>query len=178
MPLTPAHWMFLNIKAAGPGPDAWPIEVGLAWIVYGRVHTWSSLIRPEPDWDPGVWSDQSATIHNIPRAELNTAPRAYDVAYDLFEWIAAHHVIHERSQFDHIWIARLMETIGVAPPELLRLDFVVAYASEGNVHVIKHVLAHMKETPQLHRAGADAARLAQAVLSGVEFERLLGGTSR
>ena len=95
MTLKPDHLIFLDIEASGLGPDSWPIEVGLAWIVDQAVQTWSSLIRPEPDWDPDAWSDQSAIIHNIPREDLDAAPKAIDVAHEVMERIAARHVISD-----------------------------------------------------------------------------------
>ena len=52
MTLKSEYLVFIDFEASGLGPGTWPIEVGLAWIENGGVRTWSSLIRPEADWDP------------------------------------------------------------------------------------------------------------------------------
>jgi len=178
MTLKPDHLIFLDIEASGLGPDSWPIEVGLAWIVDQAVQTWSSLIRPEPDWDPDAWSDQSAIIHNIPREDLDAAPKAIDVAHEVMERIAARHVISDAPGFDRMWMQRIFEAIDIVPPAFMHIDKVVASACNGDRNTVRRVLAQLDEEPRPHRAGADAARLAAAILYGMKMGRLSDGTSR
>lgn len=177
MTFKPDHLIFLGIKAAGLEPDSWLIEMGLAWITDDTVHTWSSLIRSQHGWDPDALSDHSTMIHNIPREELDAAPRATDVAYDLLEWIAAHHVINDRSRFDRRLMEHLFDTISFVPPAFFCFDLVVDLACHGNVGVLKGVLARLEEAPRPHRAGADATRLADAILYGIKMGRLSHRTS-
>ncbi len=177
MNLKPDHLIFLYIEASGLGPDTWPIEVGLAWIADDTVHTWSSLIRPEPEWDLDAWSDQSAMIHNIPREDLDAAPRAADVAHEVMERIATRQVISDAPGFDRMWTERLFETIDIMPPALVHIDKVVASACRDDRCAMRRVLVELEEASLSHRAGADAARLAEAVLYGIKMGRLSDGTS-
>jgi len=46
----------LDFEASSLSQDSWPIEVGLSWLAGGEVQTWSTLIRPAPDWNLSEWA--------------------------------------------------------------------------------------------------------------------------
>ena len=52
----------LDFEASSLSEASWPIEIGLSWLDHGEVRTWSSLIRPAPDWAIDDWSPQSASV--------------------------------------------------------------------------------------------------------------------
>ncbi|SHF66691.1 DNA polymerase III, epsilon subunit [Loktanella atrilutea] len=169
MTLKSDYLVFIDFEASGLGPGTWPIEVGLAWIENGGVRTWSSLIRPEPTWDPDVWSPQAAQIHQIDRTVLEAAPNASRVADELLDRIEGKHIVSD-SGHDRFWAEQLLETIDLIPPRFMMIETVIAAACNGNSDIIKHVNAHLRTAPRPHRAGPDAARLADAVLLAMRLQ--------
>ena len=163
MTLKPDHLTFVDFEASGLGPGSWPIEVGSAWIEEANVKTWSSLIRPEPAWDPDAWSPQAAQVHRIDRADLEAAPNASVVAYELLDRIEGKHIVSD-SGHDRFWAEQLLETVDLIPPRFVTIEKVIAAACDGDPAIIKRIEAHLLATPRPHRAGPDAARLADAVL--------------
>lgn len=159
--------IFIDIEASSLAADSWPIEVGLAWIANGTVETWSSLIRPDPDWDEDAWSDQSADVHGIARRELDAAPLSSDVAHELIDRIAGRIVVSDAPAFDHFWAEQLTETIGMKLKMFADFDAIVGSVCKGNHAAIGKAFNHLEMTVSPHRAGPDAARLAAANLEGV-----------
>ncbi len=159
--------IFIDIEASSLAPDSWPIEVGLAWIADGTVETWSSLIRPDPDWDEDAWSAQSAEVHGIARSDLDAAPLASDVAHEVMDRLHGMIAVSDAPAFDHYWAERLAETIGMKLKMFADFDAAVGSVCAGNHAAIGKVFTHLEMTPSPHRAGPDAARLAAAILHGV-----------
>ncbi len=60
-----AKFATLDFEASSLSQKSWPIEIGLAWLDGGEVQTWSTLIRPEQDWNLSDWAPQSAAVHGI-----------------------------------------------------------------------------------------------------------------
>ena len=171
MTLSPQHLMFIDFEASGLGPDSWPVEVGLAWIIGGAVQTWSSLIRPEPGWDQNAWSFQAVRIHGIQRAELDTAPGAAEVADELLDRIEGKHIISD-SGHDRFWADQLLETVDLLPPPFVNIGTVIAAACDDDPVLIKRIDTHLLTTPRPHRAGPDAARLAEATMLAMKLSAL------
>lgn len=169
MALTPKHLIFIDFEASSLGPGSWPIEVGLAWIVDGAVETWSSLIRPEPYWDDSAWSAEAARIHRIERAELDIAPRAADIADRLLDRIEARHIVSD-SGHDRFWAEVLLETVDQLPPPFVTIDTVISAACDGDPGIIERVGTLLQTTPRPHRAGPDAARLAEAIMLATRLQ--------
>ena len=162
--------IFLDLEASSLDADSWPVEVGLAWLVEGRVEVRSSLIRPDPSWSMRAWSPASAEVHGIPLAELRQAPLAAEVARWIAGLIGDATVVSDAPEFDARWLARLYETEGGLILPLVR-DFDVLVAARCDMAATRRVYAALDRIPAPHRAGPDAARLARAWAAGVEDGR-------
>ena len=162
--------IFLDLEASSLDADSWPVEVGLAWLVEGRVEVRSSLIRPDPSWFMRAWSPASAEVHGIPLAELRQAPLAAEVARWIAGLIGDATVVSDAPEFDARWLARLYETEGglILPPVR---DFDLLAAARFDMAAIRRVYAALDAIPAPHRAGPDAARLARAWMAGRGVER-------
>lgn len=101
--------LLIDFEASGLGPGSWPIEVGLSWVEAERVQVWSSLIRPEPGWDPDAWDPVSEEIHGIPMSDLRDAPTARSVAEGLLTRVAGRPVFSDAPDFDLKWARRLLD---------------------------------------------------------------------
>ena len=110
MPLKIEDLLFVDFEASSLDPASWPIEVGIAWIEDHTVQSWSSLIRPAPDWSMEYWSAQSAAIHNIPRNSLETAPEARDIAREFIRRMKGKALISDAPQFESRWATRLLRS--------------------------------------------------------------------
>ncbi|MCW3783012.1 3'-5' exonuclease [Defluviimonas salinarum] len=68
---------FIDFEASGLSAGSWPIEVGLSRFGDGTgITTWSSLVRPEPDWSLDDWSKAAEGVHGLSLGSLADAPRA------------------------------------------------------------------------------------------------------
>ena len=162
-------FVFVDFEASSFEADAWPIEVGLAWISDDTVHSWSSLIRPETHWKRSVWSSASAQVHGITLSELDAAPSAYEVA-QVYRYRVRQHVqiaVSDAPEWEGAWEERLSETVGARSGHFFDFDQFVRSAFRGDVAAINHTLAHLEAMPIAGRAGPDAERLATAVLQGM-----------
>ncbi|WP_392337124.1 exonuclease domain-containing protein [Loktanella salsilacus] len=162
-------FVFVDFEASSLDAESWPIEVGLAWIAEGRVHSWSSLIRPQNDWKWSAWSEESAKIHGITRSELDTAPPAGDIAREYIQRVdhIGKKAVSDAPEWDHAWAQKLLEAANGYGRQLLNFDHLVRSACRGNVEAINHTFAHLEATPIPHRAEPDAERMATAVLQGM-----------
>ena len=161
--------IFIDFEACSLSEDSWPIEVGLAWVEGGKVQIWSSLIQPDSSWNAEAWSDDSAGIHGIPRGDLDTAPLASDVAHEVMDRLHGKVVVSDAPAFDHAWAERLTETIGIVPTELTDFDSVIGAICQGDKARVNAIFAHMETMETPHRAGPDAARLAEAIRDGMSI---------
>lgn len=100
----------LDFEASSVSHESWPIEVGLSWLAGGEVQTWSTLIRPAPDWNLSDWAPQSAAVHGIALEELDDAPAAYRVAGDLLGHLGDRVLVSGAPEFETRWLTRLMMT--------------------------------------------------------------------
>lgn len=164
--------IFIDFEASGLGEDTWPIEVGLAWIgIDGDVHAEGHLIRPEPIWSWDAWSEESAGIHNIPRAQLDDAPAAADVAPWVVRTVGRATVLSGAPPYDQRWLDVLLATIG--SPELRIEDYHAAAfswfggATAPQLHAPYGTL-NQRRVP--HRAAEDARGLALAWRAGLHAD--------
>ncbi|MDO5614129.1 MAG: hypothetical protein Q4G14_12940 [Paracoccus sp. (in: a-proteobacteria)] len=144
--------------------DGWPVEVGLAWCDGGQVRVWSSLIRPEPDWDMALWDMQAEEIHGITRAQLDDAPDVAQVAAALMGHIGARGLVSDAPGFDQFWLDQLLRAAGAGATPRIE-DF--------HLHAFEHFDRDLARWRQMqddleqgdirHRAGADAERLLRAL---------------
>jgi len=128
-------------------------------------------IRPEPGWDQNAWSFQAVSIHGIQRAELDTAPGAAEVVNELLGRIEGKHIISD-SGHDRFWADQLLETVDLLPPPFVNIGTVIAAACDDDPVLIKRIDTHLLTTPRPHRAGPDAARLAEATMLAMKLSAL------
>lgn len=159
--------LILDLEASGLGRDSWPIEVGIAWVEAGEVRSWSSLIRPEPDWDPDAWDPVSEEIHGVPMSALQAAPPAWTVAEELLRRIAGRPVYSDAPDFDLKWVRRLLDA-SPAEAGIRVLDFDMAVTAVCGAVGADWAYERLERSRTPHRAGPDAARMMGAILYGLE----------
>ncbi len=121
--------VFIDFEASSLSPQGWPIEIGLAWLLGKRVVVKSKLIRSRPEWAEEDWDPDSEQVHGIPRADLEDAESADDVATWLLETITGRVVVSDAPEFDQRWLDRLLSKPG---PQIGDFDRVVWQAfSDG-----------------------------------------------
>jgi hypothetical protein len=156
--------LFLDIEASGLEDQSWPIEVGLSRLVFGpdgfAVDTWSSLLRPAPEWPQEAWSLEAEAVHGIPRQALADARTAETVAREVGEMLRARHVLSDAPEFDERWLATLLQSADI--PVVTVLDYDAVSASVFGHQDLHLVYRSLERTPLPHRAGPDSARLAIA----------------
>lgn len=162
--------LIIDLEASGLGPGSWPIEVGLAWVEEGRVQSWSSLIRPEPDWDGRGWDPVSQEVHGIRREELGRAPSAWSVAEELLARVAGRPVFSDAPGFDLRWARRLLDA-HPSPAGLRVLELDVAVGAVCGERGADWAYERLERTRTPHRAGPDAERMMRAILYGAERGR-------
>jgi hypothetical protein len=158
----------LDFEASSLSRGSWPIEVGLSWLENGEVGTWSTLIRPAPDWDLADWAPQSAAVHGIALEDLQGAPVACAVVDDLFEHLRDRVPVSDAPEFEARWLFRLMKASGRAA-----MPTVEDYHRISSVNFSGMALDMLYETlerrPAPHRAGPDSARLAKAWRTAMQY---------
>ncbi len=169
MSFTTDHLIFIDFEASSLDAESWPIEVGLTIIEDGELRSWSSMIKPEPNWPERAWSCESTGIHNIARVDLDAAPSAADVAEQLVERIGQRHIISDAPGFDWFWAFRLLDVIDATPPRFIDVDRVVKLACDGHVGAMLVAFNHLSDAPRGHRAGADTERMAIAIQKGMSM---------
>ena len=159
--------LVVDLEASGLGPGSWPIEVGLAWVEEGEVRSWSSLIRPEPDWDEGAWDPIAEEVHGISREALEGAPTAWTVAADLLSRVAGRPVFSDAPEHDGRWLRRLLDA-QPTPAGVRILDFDQAVGAVCGEQGANWAYERLERTRTPHRAGQDAARMMGAILYGLK----------
>lgn len=160
--------IFIDFEASGLSPHSWPIEAGLAWIVDRSVQSWSTLIQPHDGWHQEGWSEHSATVHGISRRMLDAAPSACDVAHELADRFRGKVVVSDDPEQDHSWAATLMACIDGPVRQIADFDAAVGTFCGKDPAAVSAVYQSIEVIRAPHRAGPDAARLATAILKGLE----------
>lgn len=159
--------IIIDLEASGLGPGSWPIEVGIAWAEGGEVRSWSSLIRPEPGWDPEAWDPVAEEIHGISREALAAAPTAWTVATELLSRVAGRPVFSDAPEHDARWLRRLLDA-QPSPAGIPVLDFDQAVGALCGERGAEWAYERLERTRTPHRAGPDAERMLRAILYGAE----------
>jgi hypothetical protein len=119
------------------------------------------LIRPDPDWNDGAWSEASADIHGL---GLDVLAADGTNAQDVATWFKAHNrgiAITDNPEFERRLLIRLLATDPPIPAvQILDFDSYVRMTLP-NAAAVARVYDTLKEEPTPHRAGPDAARLAR-----------------
>lgn len=159
----------LDFEASSLSAHSWPIEVGISWIEEKQVKTWSSLIRPHPDWDISDWSPQSEAVHRIPLLDLQTAPPAAEVASELLTLASGLILTSDAPEFELHWLSRLFDAGGFAPASDIESFHAVSFGLYTGF-ALDMLYETLELTKAPHRAGPDSARLAAGWLRAIEVE--------
>ncbi|MCF7699876.1 3'-5' exonuclease [Loktanella sp. M215] len=169
MSFTTDHLVFIDFEASGLDANSWPVEVGLTIIAGGQLQTWSSLIKPEPDWPARSWDARAEQIHGISRTDLDGAPAAADVARELLARIGQRSVVSDAPGFDWNWCFKLVDVIDAVPPRFQDVDRIVKMACKGQMGAMLVAFSHLSDAPREHRVGADTERMATAFVKGMSM---------
>jgi hypothetical protein len=160
----------LDFEASSLSSRSWPIEVGISWIESGRVETWSSLIRPDPDWDITDWSMKSQNVHQIPLVDLQSALSARCVAKHCLKLTSGLTLVSDAPEFERHWLTRLLETseVNIAPAIE---DFDTVSFANFDGFALDMLYEKLERTKVPHRAGPDSARLAYGWLTASKVHK-------
>jgi DNA polymerase III epsilon subunit-like protein len=167
MPLSLDNIVCLDFEASALGPGSYPIEVAVADCASGDTRSW--LIHPCEAWlADGVWSAESAKVHNIPREELRKAGvPVKQVAADLANHVAGKRVLCDGGDLDRYWCGVLFEAAELKPGFALEdfdpfaWDLAVRSGRRPDVAISNSELEAQIRFPIVHRAAADARWLAE-----------------
>jgi hypothetical protein len=158
-PPTPPLHCVLDIEASGFGRASYPIEIGWA-LADGR--TGCMLIRPAPDWTH--WDATAEAVHGISqRTLLEHGHEPLAVALRLNAELGGHTVYCDAWGHDYPWLARLYESVDLAPAFKLepaaRLfgDTLLGQLDEAHEHAFTELAVTR------HRASNDARALQRAL---------------
>lgn len=159
---------FIDIEASDGGPEAWPIEIGWSWLSQNGdgwdLEQESSLIKPDPEWGPEIWSPYAEAVHGISRASLDDASAAVAIASRVWRALGdpSLTVVSDSPKNDQPWLDRLMSCRGHDRIRIISVwEALNGRAEQENLARMK---TWLRENKGPHRAGPDAARLAQSVL--------------
>ncbi|MBY6266620.1 hypothetical protein EI613_32780 (plasmid) [Azospirillum sp. 412522] len=147
-PIDLARACVIDVEASALGRGSYPIEVGVAWLD-GRVMSW--LIRPTAEWlERGVWEPAAEVAEGVMAALSGQLPHSDAVGAD------------------DAWLASLMAVTGHSYPRLEPLDDLLREVTTGSnkdraAEVEQAMTEASARRPRRHRAGGDAARLAEMV---------------
>lgn len=153
----PLPLLFLDFEASALAAESWPIEIGLACISDGRVAVGSTLIRPRRGWSMAHWCEHAARCHGIAPEALADGRPADLVAADT-DALADFHLVSDNPRWDQLWLDRLR----VGRPRLVVHPIRRAVAERLSGPAADAYAIHLLRTRPPHRAGGDAARLAEA----------------
>jgi DNA polymerase III subunit epsilon len=157
--------IFLDFEASSLFQDSWPIEIGLARLDEDlEVSSEARLIYPHPEWPMTSWSPASQAVHGIPFEHLTGARPAAEVAAWALARLEGRVVLSDNPAWERKWLDRLLATIGRAGAvEVLPyFGWVEAKLDPARLDWLHERLARRTSR---HRAGPDAARLAEAYAS-------------
>jgi len=159
----------LDFEASGLGRSSYPIEVAVVDCSTTASTSW--LIRPTDDWlKKGLWSEESAAVHQIALSDLlaHGMPVAR-VARELADCCRGKIVLCDGGGYDRQWLAQLFASADERPAFTLS-DF-NRYARElarrsrrdPAAAVATAESEALSRFPTVHRASADARRLAETL---------------
>lgn len=164
--------LFIDFEASSLSEASWPIEVGGATLDGNRITTWSSIIKPAPEWPLQDWSNQSEAVHGISQAELWNAPDAWRVADEFADFAGARQLVSDAPNYDQVWLDRLIEQSSREfHSSILSFNTVADSLFSETSLALDLVYEELERTKAPHRAGADASRLAYAIMKAQAVER-------
>lgn len=176
-PIDLARACVVDVEASALGRGSYPIEVGVAWLD-GRVMSW--LIRPTAEWlERGVWDPAAEVLHGISLEQMAAEGRpAAEVAEGVMAALSGQLPYSDAVGADDAWLASLMAVTGHSYPRLEPLDDLLREVTTGSdkdraAEVEQAMTEASARWPRRHRAGDDAARLAETVrILAVRADRL------
>jgi len=158
----------LDFEASSLSLESWPIEVGLSWLEGDKVRTWSTLIRPVPDWNLADWAPQSAAVHGIALEDLMDAPKANKAAGDLIEHLGNRVMVSDAPEFETRWLSRLMRAGAQAAIPIVEDYHRVSFESFSGL-ALDMLYEALERSTAPHRAGPDSARLLNAWRKAMQY---------
>ncbi len=149
----------IDFEASSLAEESEPIEVGIAlWARGGPIRTWSSLIYMPADT---FWSEESAALHGIKRADLLRAPSSVEVAEQLNAHMAnSPFAFCDGGVSDGRWMRRLYCGVSFSPVFCLApIEAMPGLHIDENA---RRMWKFMEVERAPHRADKDAVRLMQA----------------
>lgn len=148
--------------------NGYPIEVGLCrWqSPQDPLEGWGSLIRPTAKWlEDFAWNVQSAAVHGIDFAELNSGMTPTETIRSLNALLEGHAAFCDGGPFDLGW-ARTLAAASEVRPEIRIGDWDML---SGRLEPAgyERMVRWLDRSSTPHRARADAERLMLAVAIGL-----------
>ena len=169
-PVNPALWSMLDpifVDFEASSLLGWPIEMGWAEIVDGRVVSNGSLIRPHPDWSLDEWDELAEEVHHLTMADLIGEGRpACDFAADIAAKLAGRFIVSDAAAYDTAFLHRLLALL--SDPPAVHITDIAAIARKLPPAAADCLRSHLSKQAPRHRAAQDAAALAQAWLAILE----------
>lgn len=154
----------LDFEASGLGARTYPIEVGVAFAAgaASELEVWSTLVRPTDMWlKHGNWIEASAEVHGIAESELAAGMDPTEVMTRLNGLIGSSIAFVDGGRDDVLWLDTLVRAAGVSPS--FRLADWDALGGQLASPEYRRMVDFLERRRAPHRAGADAARLLEAL---------------
>jgi DNA polymerase III subunit epsilon len=158
--MTQKPLLFLDFEASSLSRASWPLEIGCSAIMDGEIKTTAMLIRPRAWWTD--WSEASAAIHGIRRADLDDGRDADHVAA-WTDGFRHYLVVSDQPEWEQYWLDRLREERSPIPVT----DLHQAAAQRLTRRGLDWMYERLERRRAPHRAGPDSRRLADAYLYGL-----------
>ena len=159
----------LDFEASSLSDRSYPIEVGVArWSAPDApIMTWSSIIRPSPEWKrSGDWSQESEKVHGIPRSELDEGMLPRLLLAKLDDIVGDALAFCDGGVNDSFWMRRLSLAAGRSPDFALG-DLDALMISLPDV-MQDRAKAWLLQNPVTHRAGEDSLRHMNMIASALD----------
>lgn len=159
----------LDFEASSLSDRSYPIEVGVArWSAPDApIMTWSSLIRPSPDWKrSGDWSKESEKVHGIAQSELDEGMLPRLALAKLDDIVGDALAFCDGGINDSFWMRRLSQAAGRSP------DFALGDLDGLMINLPTDMQSRaerwLSQNRVVHRAGEDALRHMHMIASALD----------
>ena len=155
----------IDFEATSLDASSFPIEIGIAIArdAASTIAVWSTLIKPDPDWNIGAaWDPDAERIHGIRRGDLAAGIEAADVIHHANALLAeVATVCCGDAKYDPMWLVTLGRVGGSVTPSFDLVDAAGIVGPVGRAQLANQLAT----TNAPHRAGPDAERLCRAVIA-------------